>query len=113
MISTAYTGPELPYEVCSAISGFTRRVDTAVAQLSERPAELAVEGALGSLDETLKEFSDHPNINEVREKAAEFASTRLRIKALEGRSGLPSDEIRKSQAKIKEFRAMFHAMGAP
>ncbi len=108
-VSAAYTGERLPSEVCSAVSDFITKVDTAATQLFPRQAQLAIQGALEELDGKLKGFSDRPNIDDVREKAVAFAATRLRVKVLEHKTASIS-EIRQEENKTKQLQAEFEAM---
>ena len=58
----------------------------------------------------LKGVVDHPKVNEAIQTAARFAHTRMRLKALEDRSGLRSNRSRAAEHKIKECIATFKAV---
>lgn len=108
-IPLVYTGAEMPSEVCSAIAEFRENVNTAIPLLPGQEAGQALRGAWEELNERLSAFSDNLDINEVKEIAAAFAQSKVRVKKLSTSSGR-STRLRAEKHRIEECLDAFKAM---
>ena len=111
--SSNYTGEKLPVEICDALAAYQSKVDSAVSLGDFKQAQEEIKAAIEQLGETLDQFKDHPNIEEVRQKATVFGMTRLSVMAFKQKFGGAFGNVDGQMAnKINEFRAALQSMCA-
>lgn len=111
--STSYTGQKLPVEVCEALAEYQASVDSAVSSGDFQQAKTELNTAISELGATLDQFKDHPNIEEVKQKATVYGMTRLSVLAFKQKFGGALGSIDgQMSSKINEFRTALESMCA-
>ncbi len=100
-------GAALPAEVCTAIESFAERVDSAMTLGTVRQAQPEMVRALQELNGHLKRLPDQKLANEVRTKAAAFATVRLTTMLAQEKLG---QSIPQAQEKLEDSRAALDAL---
>ena len=106
-IALQRTGEALPPETCAELDTFVTNVDAAIDGGTVQDAQKALRNAIHDLSEHLKGFKDKRRATEVLQKATQYATTHLAIKAFGEKFG--RTKMAELEQQVENLRAELRA----